>query len=65
MRPSKDMTPDTHIRPGKASDTIAVLATQVWLHTYATTGITTDIAEYVLSELTPHKYQGILQDPTS
>lgn len=61
------MTPDTHIRPGKASDTnaIAVLATQVWLHTYATTGITFDIAEYVLSELTPHKYQGILQDLSS
>jgi ribosomal protein S18 acetylase RimI-like enzyme len=61
------MNPDIHIRPGQANDTnaIAVLANQVWLHTYATTGITTDIANYVLAELTPRKYQEILQDPTS
>jgi diamine N-acetyltransferase len=39
------------------------LATQVWLHTYATSGITTDIAEYVLRELTPEKYRALLNDP--
>lgn len=61
------MNPDIHIRPGQLSDTnvIAVLATQVWLHTYATTGITPDIAEYVIAELTPRKYEEILNDTAS
>lgn len=61
------MNPDIHIRLGQPSDTnvIAALATQVWLHTYATTGITTDIADYILAELNPRKYQGILNDPAS
>jgi hypothetical protein len=42
------------IRSGRSEDAnrLAVLAAQVWLHTYATGGITADIAEYVLHELT-------------
>lgn len=61
------MIPDHSIRPGKPDDAsrLAVLATQVWLHTYATDGINVDIAEYVLGELTPEKYRRILNDPTS
>lgn len=61
------MCPDLTIRVGSSDDAsrLAVLATQVWLHTYATDGITTDIAEYVLGEITPQKYQQILKDPTS
>ena len=61
------MIPDLSIRPARPDDAsrLAVLATQVWLHTYATNGITTDIAEYVLGELTPDKYRQILNDPTS
>jgi ribosomal protein S18 acetylase RimI-like enzyme len=60
MRPSLD------IRSGSLDDAnrLAVLATQVWLHTYATSGITADIAEYVLHELTPEKYLALLNDPT-
>jgi len=60
MRPSLD------IRSGRSEDAncLAVLATQVWLHTYATGGITADIAEYVLDELTLEKYRALLNDPT-
>jgi hypothetical protein len=54
------------IRSGRSEDAnrLAVLAAQVWLHTYATGGITADIAEYVLHELTPEKYLALLNDPT-
>ena len=59
MRPSLD------IRSGRSEDAncLAVLPTQVWLHTYATGGITADIAEYVLDELTLEKYRALLNDP--
>ena len=55
------------IRIGRSEDAnrLAVLAAQVWLHTYATNGITADIAEYVLRELTPEKYLSTLNDPSS
>lgn len=55
------------IRAGRAEDAdrLAVLAAQVWLHTYATDGITSDIAEYVLCELTPHRYSALLSEPAS
>jgi ribosomal protein S18 acetylase RimI-like enzyme len=54
------------IRSGRSEDAdrLAVLATQVWLHTYATGGITADIAQYALSELTPEKYRVLLNDST-
>ena len=53
------------IRSGNSEDAnrLAVLASQVWLHTYATSGISADIAEYVLRELTPEKYRALLNDP--
>ena len=59
------MRPSPGIRSGRSEDAdrLAVLATQVWLHTYATGGITADIAEYVLHELTPEQYRAILDDP--
>lgn len=44
---------------------IAVLATQVWLHTYATEGVSAEIADYTRTELIPEKYQAIQKDPAS
>ena len=60
------MHPSLCIRSGRSEDAdrLAVLAAQVWLDTYATGGITADIAEYVLRELTPKKYLAVLGDPT-
>ena len=54
------------IRIGTSEDAsrLAVLAAQVWLHTYATDGITADIAEYVLQELTLEKYLQTLNAPS-
>ena len=54
----------TVIRSARHDDAarIAVLATQVWLHTYATEGISADIADYTRSELTPDKYLAIQND---
>lgn len=53
-----------HVRLGVTEDNgrLAVLATQVWLHTYATDGISTEIAEYVLSHITPETYAQLLRD---
>jgi diamine N-acetyltransferase len=61
------MRDSSGIRVGRSEDAsrLAVLATQVWLHTYATDGIARDIAEYVLRELTPEKYSALLNDPAS
>jgi len=63
---SNVMRPNLCIRRGRSEDAgrLAVLATQVWLHTYATDGITAEIATYVLSELTPAKYSSVLEDPS-
>jgi len=44
---------------------IAVLATQVWLHTYATDGVSAEIADYTRNELIPEKYQTIQKDPAT
>lgn len=49
-------------RPAEAAQ-LAVLACQVWLHTYADQGISAAIAGYVLSELQPARYQALLADP--
>ena len=59
------MRPSLRIRPGQTGDAsrLAVLATQVWLHTYATDGITAEIAQYVLSELTVEKFSASLGEP--
>jgi ribosomal protein S18 acetylase RimI-like enzyme len=56
-----------HIRLGVAEDAgrLAVLAAQVWLHTYATDGISPEIAEYVLAHLTPEQYAQLLRDAST
>ena len=55
------------IRVAQAEDAtrLAVLAAQVWLHTYATDGISHDIAAYVSSELTPEKYSALFRDASA
>ena len=59
------MRDDLRIRTGQLADAerLAVLSTQVWLHTYCTDGINSDIAQYVLSELTTERWSLRLQDP--
>ncbi len=53
------------IRPAVAADAecLAVLAIQVWLHTYATDGIRNAIARHVISEFTAAKFSRMLDDP--
>jgi len=60
------MRPSLCIRSGRPEDAdrLSVLATHVWLHTYATDGITADIAAYVLRELVPAKYLLLLKAPS-
>ena len=55
------------IREGIPADAerLAVLATQVWLHTYATEGISAVIARYVLSELSVSKFVACLAQESS
>lgn len=55
------------IRAGQPGDAarLAVLAAQVWLHTYATDGITHEIAQYVRSELTVEMFSASLDDPAT
>lgn len=55
------------IRVGMQSDVdrLSVLAAQVWLHTYCTKGISSEIAQYVLSELTAERFCARLTDPES
>ena len=50
------------IRAARSSESncIAVLATQVWLHTYATDGISNEIAQFALGSLTPQRFQSII-----
>jgi hypothetical protein len=53
------------IRTARVDDAacIAVLATQVWLHTYATQGISAVISHYTRTQLIPEKYLALLDDP--
>jgi diamine N-acetyltransferase len=55
------------IRQGISADAecLAVLATQVWLHTYATDGISAVIARYVSDELSVSKFAAILTQENS
>lgn len=55
------------IRDGQLNDAelLAVLAAQVWWHTYATDGVNGEIARYVLSALAPERYLALLNDPES
>ena len=59
---SNVMPLEVTIRAGVPSDAerLAVLAAQVWLHTYATAGISAVIAHYVLSELSVSKFLACL-----
>jgi len=59
------MRPGVHIRPGHPADAprLAVLAAQVWLHTYCTDGISDEVARYVLAEFTPGKFAQALNEP--
>ncbi len=61
------MDADTSLRVGRAADAplLAALATQVFLHTYATRGISAVIADHVLAEFTPAKFSAWLADDTA
>ncbi len=53
------------VRYAKPDDAprLAVLAAQVWMHTYATQGVSSVIADYVLAELTPQAFAAKLSNP--
>lgn len=55
------------IRPGLLSDAenICALTIQVWLHTYATEGISSTISRYVLSEFTVEHFETLLSDTST
>ena len=55
------------IRQGLRADAenLAALAIQVWLHTYATAGITPTISRYVLSEFTPERFEALLTNASA
>ena len=59
------MSPIYRIRHAQPEDVprLAVLAAQVWMHTYATQGVSTAIADYVLTELTPQAFVAKLGNP--
>jgi ribosomal protein S18 acetylase RimI-like enzyme len=59
--------PMMRIRQGERRDAenLSALAIQVWLHTYATDGISPVISRYVLSEFTPLKFEALLSEPSS
>jgi ribosomal protein S18 acetylase RimI-like enzyme len=58
---------DYVIRGAQPSDAaqLAVLATQVWLHTYARDGVSATIAEYVRKEITPEHYAALIQSSSA
>lgn len=59
------MRPGFQIRSGRPGDArrLAVLATQVWLHTYATDGVTDEILQHVLSEFTVERFLAFWVSP--
>src|SRR5450830_1092606 len=61
------MRPSPSLRRAHAGDAscLAVLANQVFLHTYATEGISQEIASYTLSQLTTEKYLAVINDPAA
>ena len=61
------MNPNYNIRHAELADAprLAVLAAQVWMHTYATQGVSAVIADYVLAELTPQAFAAKLSDPAN
>ncbi len=59
--------PEMHIRRGvrKDAENLCALAIQVWLHTYATEGISSLVSRYVLSTFTAEKFEALLSKDTS
>ncbi len=59
------MEANYHVRDAQPEDAprLAVLAVQVWMHTYATQGVSSVIADYVLAELTPQAFAAKLGNP--
>jgi diamine N-acetyltransferase len=55
------------VRLGRHEDTktLSALAIQVWLHTYATEGVSPVIARYVLSEFAPERFAALLTESSS
>ena len=55
------------VRQGQLGEAegLAALAIKVWLHTYATAGVSSTLARYVLSEFTAEKFQTRLSDASS
>ncbi len=61
------MTSKFNVRIASLDDAprLAVLAAQVWTHTYATDGISQDIAEFVLCELNSDRYRHAIDDSST
>jgi diamine N-acetyltransferase len=53
-----------HVRHGRPEDSgiLSALAIQVWLHTYATEGVSSVFATYVLSEFAPARFASLLSE---
>lgn len=56
---------NTRIRPATIEDApnLAALSIQVWLHTYAATGLRTALSEYALAEFTAERFLDLLGAP--
>ncbi len=54
------------LRPATAADaaSLAALATQVWLDTYATDGVSGSLARYVQREFTPAQFERLSSEPS-
>ena len=59
--------PYMRVRLGRREDTetLSALAIQVWLRTYATKGVSSVIASYVLSEFAPERFAALLSESSS
>lgn len=64
---SNVMRLNPRIRIGLRTDAenLAALAIQVWLHTYATDGISSIISHYVLSEFTSEMFLALLRSTSA
>lgn len=71
MMRASDGTP--HLLPGLAfrtalsgdAESLSVLAIQVWLHTYATGGVSATMASYLLREFAPAQFLRWMESPQS
>lgn len=64
---SNVMHPDPLIRAALPADAanLAALATQVFLHTYATEGISRAISAHVMETFTPARFSAVIADPVA